>query len=394
MLTALLVVIFISFIGVGLPDSLLGTAWPAIYREFDLPISVAGYITASVCVGTITSSLLSSKLINKFGTGLVTAVSTLFTAVALLGFSFTTNPIFFFLLAIPLGLGAGAVDTALNSFVATHYSASQMSFLHCFYGIGVAASPFFMSVALGDDGDWRRGYLTVAIIQFAITAAAFAALPIWNRIQKRDAEESSTVSKTLSIPELIKTRGVLLSCLSFFFICALELTAGGWSSSFFVNTKGLSTDKAALITMLFYVGLAMGRFLSGLFAAKLGRRGILRISLVILPISIIVFALPLPISVGAAALFFIGLGVGPVFPNLTHLTPKNFGEDIVESVIGIQQALTYVGIMVMPWFFGVMAEAFSTALLPYYLILMYILYAAALILMLKTVKANKCASKE
>ncbi len=391
MLITLLIVIFISFIGVGLPDSVLGTAWPAMYPEFGLPISLAGYITSTVSVGTIISSLMSSRLINKFGTGSVTAVSTLLTALALLGFAFTEIPVFFFLLAIPLGLGAGAIDTALNTFVALHYSASQMSFLHCFYGIGVAASPFVMSLALGSDGNWRRGYLIVAMIQFAIAAVAFVSLPIWRKVQKRDEEESAVKPKTLSIPQIIKTPGVMLSCFSFFFNCALELTTGAWCSSYFVNTRGLSADRAAVITMLFYVGLACGRFISGMLAGRLGRRRILFIALIEQIFAVVLFVLPLPTAVGATALFFIGLGIGPVFPNLVHLTPKNFGEDVAQSIMGVQQAITYAGIMLMPLLFGVLAEAFSTALLPYYMILMLLFYSLTFTALMRVVnkKRNK-----
>ncbi len=382
----LLIVIFISFIGVGLPDSLLGAAWPAIYREFDLPISLAGYIASTCSFGTVLSSLMSARLINRFGTGLVTAVSTLLTAIALLGYSQTSNPIFFFLLAIPLGLGAGAVDTALNAFVALHYTASQMSYLHCFYGLGVAISPFIMSWALGEDENWRKGYFTVALIQFGITAICFISLPLWNRAKKQAEEESDAEVKTLTIKELVKTPGVLVSCFAFFTTCSIELTAGSWSASYFVNTKGLHTDQAALIAMLFYVGLAGGRFLSGVLMNKLGRRRMLRISLLIQPAAIILFLLPVHYYVTALALLLIGLGIGPVYPNLMHLTPDIFGEDIAQSVMGLQQALTYVGIMVMPWLFGVLAQSFSTALLPYYLLIIFVLYALMLTLLMKDFK--------
>ncbi len=391
MLTALLITIFISFVGVGLPDSILGTAWPAIYREFNLPISLAGYITSTVCIGTTISSLLASKLINKLGTGTLTAVSTLLTALALLGFALTHHPVFFFVLAIPLGLGAGAVDTALNSFVVMHYSASKINFLHCFYGIGVAASPFVMSLALGDAGDWRRGYLIVALIQCGITAVAFASLPLWRRIQRREQATGTCEKTMLSLREVIKTPGVLYSGFAFFTSCALELTAGSWSSSFFVNTKGMPADRAASITMLMYIGLALGRFLSGLLAGKLGRRRLLRLSLAVLTVAVVVFMLPLPLPVMVVGLFLIGLGIGPIYPNLVHLTPKNFGEDIVESVMGVQQALTYIGIMLMPWLFGMLAQVFTTALLPYYLLCMLGLYALCFFALMRTVKRKKQA---
>ncbi len=389
MMTTLLIVIFISFIGVGLPDSVLGTAWPMIYREFDLPISLAGYITSTVSVGTILSSLMSARLINRFGTGLVTAVSTLLTAISLLGYAFVGQPVFFFLLAISLGLGAGAIDTALNGFVAMHYSASKMNFLHCFYGLGVAASPFIMSLALGDGGNWRKGYLIVAILQFILTAVCFLSLPLWHKVQKKDREENETIIKTLSLAELIKNPSVLLCGFAFFTSCALELTAGAWSSSYFVNTKHIDPDKAAAVTMLFYIGLASGRCLSGIFANKLGRRRLLRISLIVIPIAVIVFLLPAWTWLSSVALFFIGLGIGPIYPNLVHLTPKFFGQDIAQSVMGVQQSMTYAGIMLMPWLFGILAQCFSTALLPYYLMLMYALYAFTFMRLLKTVKKKK-----
>ncbi len=372
-----------------MPDSVLGTAWPAMYREFGLPISLAGYITATVSVGTIISSLLSARLINKFGTGVVTAFSTLLTAVALLGFALTNNPLFFFVLAVPLGLGAGSIDTALNNFVALHYSASQMSFLHFSYGVGVAASPFVMSLALGEGENWRRGYFIVAAIQFAITAVAFLSLPLWNKIQRQDKEERGITPQTLSIPQLVRIPGVFMSAFAFFASCALELTAGAWSSSYFVNTKGVATDNAAMLTMLFYIGLASARLTSGLLAGRLGRRRLLKLSFLILTCSVLAFVLPLPTYFSAAALFFIGFGIGPIYPNLVHLTPDVFGASLAQSIMGLQQAMTYLGIMLMPALFGILANNFSTALLPYYLMAMLMLYAYALFSLLKSIRQNR-----
>lgn len=385
MMTTLLIIIFITFIGVGLPDSVLGTAWPAIYREFDLPVSLAGYISSTVSACTIISSLISSKVINKFGTGVVSAVSTLMTAAALLGFAFMKNVGFFFLLAIPLGLGAGSIDTALNNFVALHYSASKMNFLHCFYGLGVAASPYVMSLALGADDNWRKGYIIIGLIQFGIALIAVLSLPLWKKAEKKDKDENPTPPKTLTLSQLFKMPAVRLSCLAFFGSCALELCAGSWSSTYFVSIKGLASDKAAQITMLFYVGLASGRFLSGMTAQKIGRWRIIRIAAIVLFSAIILFILPLPLPAAAAALFLIGLGIGPVFPNLTHLTPQNFGADISQSVIGVQQASSYTGIMLMPWLFGILAQAISPALFPYYLLVLFILFDITLRMLRKAV---------
>ncbi len=385
MFTALLVIIFTSFIAVGLPDSVLGAAWPSMYREFGLSISLAGYITASVSLGTIISSLLAARLIKRLGVGLLVALSTLLTAVALLGFALTQNPALFFVLAVPLGLGGGAIDTALNSFVALHYSASQMSFLHCFYGIGVAASPFIMSLALGAEGDWRRGYLIVASAQFLITAVAFAAVPLWRKAEKKDKAESSQEQRNLGIWQTVMTPGVLFSALAFFTICALEITAGSWSASFFVNTKGLRADTAARLAMFFYLGLALGRFVSGIVANKLGRRRVLKISLGILPVALLIFSLPLHYALTTLGLFLLGFAIGPVFPNLVHLTPKNFGKDISDSVMSFQQAVTYFGIMTMPTLFGVLANAFSTSVLPAFLFVMLTLYVLTFMLLMKSV---------
>lgn len=382
MMTLLLVVIFILFIGVGLPDSLLGAAWPAIYTEFGLPISLAGYLSSTVSLFTVISSLLSARLIHKFGTWLVTGVSTLLTVAALLGYALSGHAAFFFLFSVPLGLGAGSIDAALNHYVANHYSIAQMNYLHCFYGIGVTVSPYVMSMALGA-GDWRNGYFAVALIQFLIAMLAFFSLPLWKKAGQNTVQEETTEEKTLSLKQLLSIQSVRLNCIAFFGVNALEICAGAWSASYFVNTKGLAAESAAIAAMLFYVGLALGRFLSGLISAKLSRMSIVKLSSLILILAVCLFMLPLPTPLSAAALLLIGLGVGPIYPVLTHLTPVHFGKDISQSVMGIQQAAAYTGIMIMPWLFGVLAQYFSTSLLPFYLLLMFALYIIPLRRMLR-----------
>ncbi len=394
MLATLFVVILITFIGVGLPDSVFGTAWPAIYTELGLPISLAGYISAVVSVGTIISSLLSTKLIKRFGTGLVTAVSTLLTVLALYGFSLSGNTAFFFLFAVPLGLGAGSIDTALNAFVAMHYSASKMSFLHCSYGVGVAVSPFIMSIALGDSGDWRRGYFIVAAVQLVIAAIAFAFLPLWRRVDREDKESMDEEIRALGIIEVMRIPAARMSGLSFLTICALEISAGAWCSTYFVETCGIPSDRAALVTMLFYIGLTFGRFLSGLLADCLGRRRMLRLSLYTMPLALLLFALPLGTALAAFALFLLGLGIGPVYPNLSHLTPKHFGKSLAQSVMGAQQAMTYTGIMIAPWLFGLLADNIGIFLLPYFLVVMLALYAWAVLSMLRGVQKAKSSEDQ
>ncbi len=380
----LLIIIFIMFIGLGTPDSILGVAWPVMYKDLGLPISLAGYITAAVSGFTIISSLFSSRLINKFGSGVVAAVSTLLTGVALLGYSVTNNPVFLFIFAIPLGLGAGAIDAALNGFVALHYSASKMSFLHCFYGIGISLSPFIMSLVLAD-GNWRSGYKIMSLFQFAIALLGFVALPLWKKAKNKTNQEE-TEQKTVPLKELIKNSKVWLSGFTFFLSDGILIVAGSWCSSYFVDFKGLPAEKAARITMLYYIGLALGRFLSGVFADKIGRRKLIKISFSVLGIAILLFSLPLDLSVCAVSLLLIGIGIGPVYPNLAHLTPKNFGKDIAQTVIGFQQAMCYAGIMIMPSLFGILAQIFSTALLPYYLLAMIILNVLFFSLLMSKVK--------
>ncbi len=394
MVTILLIVIFSAFIGIGLPDSALGTAWPAIYAEFGLPLSAAGYISAIINIGTIISSLLGAYLIKKLGTGLLTALCTALTALSLLGYALAPSPIFFFVLALPLGLGAGSVDTALNNFVTLHYSASQMSFLHCFYGIGVAITPLILSLTLGENENWRRGYLIVALAQFIITLITVLAIPVWKRVQDKSGQSSEADIQTLGVWQILKMPMARLTSLAFLSSCAFELTIGAWCSSYFVNSRNLDSSHSAQITMLFYIGLALGRVLSGLVAERLGRRKILKLSLVIMPAAMIAFMLPLSNPFAAAALFAIGLGVGPVFPNLTHLTPKLFGKELCASVIGAQQAMTYIGILIAPWLFGVLADKLSTALLPFYIFAWFVIYAITMTAIFARIKREKRAKQQ
>lgn len=271
MASFLLFVIYIAFIGLGLPDSLFGTAWPAIYADFDLPISYGSFITSTVACGTIVSSIISARLIHKFGTNKVAAVSTLLTAVALIGFSFSTNIWFMILLAIPLGLGAGAIDVALNNYVALHYSAKQMSFLHCFYGIGVSVSPYVLSLVIGGENGWRNGYRIAFLIQIAICILLFASLPVWKKVSKTEDSAGAGETKSLSIRETLKIPGVKSMCALFFLTCAIECSCSGWGSTYLVEYKNMTTEQAASVVLFYFVGMALGRFLSGVIADKLRR---------------------------------------------------------------------------------------------------------------------------
>ena len=373
MATLLLIVIYIAFIGLGVPDSLFGTAWPAIYTDLNLPVSWASIVTIIVSCGTITSSLLSSWLISRFGTGKITAVSTLMTALALLGFSCSDSMLWLCLCAIPLGLGAGSIDTALNNYVALHYKASHMNFLHCFYGIGVSLSPYLMSLALSK-GTWEGGYRAVFWFQLAIAALTALALPLWKKVRHaQNGEEAEETPRVLSFPALMKMPKVRMACLVFIGYCALEYTCGTWGSTFLVNAKGAAADTAARMVTFYYVGLALGRFLSGVLAGRLHSRQLVKIGQMILLAAVVSLFLPLPFAFCSVSLFFIGLGNGPIFPNMLHLTPELFGKDLSQAVIVAEMATSYIGVLLAPALFGLIAQNVTAALFPVYLLVLYAL---------------------
>ena len=371
-MTLLLIVIYIAFIGLGIPDSLFGTAWPAIYMELGLPLSFGSFVTVVISAGTVLSSLLSSSLIRRFSTGRLTAFSTALTAFSLISFSFSGSLFFFCLLAIPLGIGAGAVDTALNNYVSLHYSASHMSYLHCFYGIGVSLSPYLMSLIISGPSGWRGGYRAAFMIQLSIALLLFAALPPWKKTDSVYAHASEEDVSTLSLRRVLSIPGVTSICCVFITSCGIEYTCGSWGSTFLVEYKGFSVDTAACIIMFYYIGMTLGRFISGLLSSVLHSWQIIRIGQYLLGISIFFLIIPGSPLFAAAGLFFIGLGNGPLFPNLNYLTPQNFGADVSPSVMGIQMAASYIGIMLVPALFGFLGQALSPGIFPFYLLLFYI----------------------
>ena len=370
MATLLLIIIYIAFIGLGIPDSLFGTAWPAISKDLSLPVSWANFVTIIISGGTIVSSLLSARIINRFGTSIVTAISTTLTACALLGFSFSNNMTYLGLCAIPLGLGAGSIDTALNNYVALHYKASHMNFLHCFYGIGITLSPILMSIALSG-GSWKNGYRSVSYIQFGIAALTIFTLPIWKKVSNNSEEHQSGSNKTIGFGKLIKDSKVRMACCVFLGSCGLEYTCGIWGSTYLVQSKGLAVDSAALTITFYYIGIAFGRFLSGVLSRKLSSKQLINKGQFIVLIAIILLMLPLPFQVSAVALFLIGVGNGPIFPNMLHITLQNFGEKISQSVMGVQMACSYIGIMIAPAIFGIIAQNISVSIFPFFIFVFY-----------------------
>lgn len=388
MVTILLIVIYIAFIGLGIPDSLFGTAWPAIYTEYGLPISLDGVITMVTFIGTTISSLLSARLIRKFGTARLTAGCTLLTALALLGFSFSHSFVVLIILAVPLGLGAGSIDTALNNYVASHYNASQMSFLHCFYGVGVTVSPFILTLVFRNDTNWRIGYGIATIIQFAIAAIVIFSLPLWNRVRDKN-EISESAIKSLSVIEASKIRGVKVMWLLFLCTCSIELTVGAWSSTFLVESRGATEELAAGTITFYYLGMTSGRFLSGVLARKIHSRTIITIGSVIMGIALLMLTITNNSYIAIAALFLIGLGNGPLFPNLNYLTPEQFGEERSAALIGAQMAVANIGIVISPLLFGFLGQALGMGLFGYYLLFFYFFLVIGVILNRKQFRKNE-----
>lgn len=379
----LLAIIYLAFISLGLPDSLLGSAWPTMYQQFGVPISYAGIISMIISAGTIVSSLQSDRLTKKLGTGKVTAISVAATAVALFGFSFSHSFWALCLWAIPYGLGAGSVDASLNNYVALHYESRHMSWLHCMWGLGATAGPYIMGIALSMGQGWNMGYRYIGIIQVVLTAVLVFSLPLWKgrkstteNLQNAEMEQllenvsekaDTTAEKALSLREILKIAGAKEVMLCFFCYCALEQTAGLWASSYLTLHKGVSSETAAIFASLFYIGITVGRAISGFITMKLNDTQMMRLGQSIIILGIMAMVLPGSNVLALAGLILIGLGCAPIYPCVIHSTPAHFGADKSQAIIGVQMAFAYIGILAMPPLFGVLASRISVALLPCYL---------------------------
>ena len=386
MMTLLLIVICIIFIGLGLPDSVLGASWPSIYPDLNIPVGNASFITIIMSVCTAISSYFSARVINKFGTPMVTCVSTAMTALALLGFSYANSLYWMLLLGIPLGIGAGAIDSGLNNFVATHYSSSQMNFLHAFYGVGVAISPYIISLMLNAFGDWRLGYRAVFYIQLGITVLSIISLPLWKKTNKNQPEEQKFTPITLSLKQILKIPAERVAWVAFFATCALEFTCGIWGCTFLVSSEGLNEALAAKIITFYYVGMTAGRLTSGFVSKKMKPKALIATGYSLVGVALIMLTIPIPPIVKGVALFMVGFGNGPTFPTLTYLTPINFGKDISQSLIGTQMVVSNLGICLMPPLFGLIAQYITVALYPYFLIVVYVFMVVFTILYFKLPK--------
>lgn len=373
MITVLLIIIYVVFIGLGLPDSVLGTAWPAMYPDLNLPVGNASILTIIMSVCTALASYFSARLINKFGTGLVTAVSTLLTALSLLGFSLANSMLFLCLVGIPLGLGAGAIDSALNNYVATRYKSTHMNFLHAFYGVGVMISPLILSITLHGNGGWRDGYLFVFAIQAVIFIASIIALPLWKKVKEQTPAHENYTPITLTLKQMVKMPAVKMAWIVFFSTCALEFTCGTWGATYLVNSVGITESTAAIYLMLYYAGITSSRFISGLISTKVSAKNIVFTGSAIIAVGILVLIFPLPTTIKGLGLLLIGLGNGPTFPNLTYLTPSFFGKDISQSIVGTIMVACNLGICLMPPVFGLLAQYVNIGLLPYFLAVLFII---------------------
>ena len=372
MIQLLLPIIYLAFISLGLPDSLLGSAWPSMYPLLGVPVSYAGILSMIISFGTIVSSLNSDRLTRALGAGRVTAISVGMTAAALFGFSISTQFWMLCLWAVPYGLGAGSVDAALNNYVALHYESRHMSWLHCMWGIGTMVSPMVMGRVLAGGGPWTAGYRYIALFQIALTAVLFLSLPLW---QKRTDEtaEGGTAPQALSLGQVFRLPGAKEVMLCFFCYCALETTAGLWASSYLTLTRGVAADTAASFASLFYIGITAGRAACGFLTLKLSDTQMIRLGQGVLAVGVAALLVPGPQLLVLSGLVLVGVGCAPIYPSIIHATPDHFGADRSQAVIGIQMASAYVGNLVMPPLFGLLANNITPALFPFYLLALLVL---------------------
>lgn len=383
----LLAVIYMAFISLGLPDALLGSAWPMMYREFQVPVSYAGAIYMIISAGTIVSSLQSDRLTRKLGTGKVTALSVLMTAVALWGFSISSEYWHLVLWAVPYGLGAGSVDASLNNYVALHYESRHMSWLHCMWGIGASVGPYIMSYALTGNQGWNMGYHYISYIQIILTIIIMVSLPLWKGRTSSDGEQSGAESnRPLSLKEIIRIPGTKQVMLMFFCYCSLEQTAGLWASSYLVLEHGIDSETAASFGSMFFIGITVGRAISGFVTMKLGDNQMIRLGQCIILAGLVLMCLPFGHTLALAGLIIIGLGCAPIYPCIIHSTPQNFGKNKSQAIIGVQMASAYIGNLLMAPLFGVIADYISVKLFPVYLLIILVIMVMMHIQLMRKLK--------
>lgn len=375
MVHLLLAIIYIAFISLGLPDSLLGAAWPVMHEDLGAPLSYAGIISMIIAFGTVVSSLQSDRLTLWLGTGKVTAISVAMTATALFGFSASSEFWMLCLWAIPYGLGAGGVDAALNNYVALHCRSWHMSWLHCMWGVGAATGPYIMGMALEMGKGWPAGYHIIAVMQVVLTIILFASLPLWKERKDEVQADSGHKRKPLSLREIFRIPGAREILVAFFCYSAVEQTCGLWAISFLNLSKGISAEQAASFGAMFFIGITVGRAINGFLAMRMHDESMIRMGQVLILFGIVTVMLPAGDAVALAGLILIGLGCAPIYPCIIHSTPTHFGKDKSQAIIGVQMAAAYIGTMLMPPLFGILANHLSISLLPIYLLVLLAIMA-------------------
>jgi fucose permease len=388
----ILIIIYIAFICIGLPDPMLGSAWPIMHQDFGVALGTAGIVTMVVSCGTIISSLFSGRILHRFGTAKVTFVSILMTAVALLGISYSPSVLWLIMFAIPLGLGGGAVDAGLNAYIAAHYKSHHMSWLHCFWGVGAMTGPIIMSQYISRGSSWRMGYLTVAVIQFLLVLMIFIALPLWRKTEKSlqnvsaekiNSQEQDSTSTTQKATSLLSLKGVKPVLLSFFLYCAIESTIGLWGSSFLVEMKGVDASIAAGWIALFFGGITLGRLINGFLTLKFNNITLIRLGLIVLSVGVILLLLPLPNFFLLCGFVLAGLGCAPIYPCMLHETPARYGKENAQRLMGVQMAVAYCSFTFLPPIFGYISEFTTMAIYP------YVILAYTIIIIISSERVNK-----
>ncbi len=399
-----LIVIYLAFISLGLPDSLLGSAWPVMWKDMGAPFGAAGIISMTVAGGTIVSSLASGRIIQRLGTGKITLISCCLTAGALLGFSMAPSMVWLVLLAIPLGLGAGAVDSALNHYVAANYKAHHMSWLHCFWGVGATMGPIIMSFYIAGRNSWRGGYAAVAAVQFTLVAILLFTLPLWKRVaairelenqqnEVPDAQHGQDESEPLREENsgkinILGIKGVKNTLIAFLFYCGVESTVGLWGASYLVGARDIATETAAGWISLYYGGITIGRLVTGLITLKVQNRILIRCGQLIAIAGGGILLLPLPAQFSMIGFILIGFGLAPIFPGLLHETPGRFGSKNSAKLMGYQMAVAYTGATFLPPLFGVIAAKTGIALLP------FVVLAFLIFMLLSVEKVNHILGRQ
>lgn len=380
MASLLIAIIYVSFISLGLPDAILGAAWPTMYPELNAPISGAGLIFMIIATGTVVSALLGDGLIRRFGTAKLTLFSAFITAISILGFSTSRTYVQLCMFAVPYGLGAGAVDSALNNYVALHYSSRHMSWLHCMWGIGATTGPYIMGLVLSGGGNWPTGYRLIFVIQLCIAALLFLSLPLWKNNKSGNNTDNATA---MTLVDVVCIPGVKEIMLAFFCYCALEQTSGLWASSYLVLYKAVDENTAAFFGSIFFLGITAGRAVNGFLAARFNDKELIKGGMILIGSGVAALVLPFGKTVSLIGFILIGFGCAPIYPCIIHSTPFYFGSDRSQAVIGVEMAAAYIGNIIMPPLFGFLAERVSISLMPFYLLLILLIMWYMYSLMLK-----------